>query len=461
MAEGLRLDYDTALAFRSLVAWTIAMSSSSRLPVSRRRFLQTTAAASAVFAAPYFIPQRAFGANERVNLGFIGTKNRGMQNMEGFGIVGKSAGQMATNAAAVCDVDRNVVASAVRTVEKTGHKPSVFGDYRQMLERKDIDAVVVSVPDHWHALMTIDACRAGKDAYCEKPLTLFVAEGRKMVEVARQTNRIVQTGSQQRSDDRFRQACELARNGKLGKLQTVLVGIPKPNFSPLAKAVPDSNPPSELDYEMWLGPAPLRPYNVNRVHYNFRFFWDYSGGQMTNFGAHHLDIAQWGLGMDDSGPISIEGTGTYPNEKHLCEVTDTCRITYTYANDVKIILGQQQKDIPGAVTFIGEKGRVFVDRGKITADPPELLKTEFGSGDTRLAVSRNHYQNFLDCIKSRKLPIADVEIGHRTATVCHLGNLAVRHGRKIQWDPAKEQIIGDDTAAAMLSRPYRAPWKLG
>jgi predicted dehydrogenase len=437
------------------------MSTPALSTFSRRRFLQTTAAASAVFSAPYFVPQRAFGANERVNLGFVGVKNRGMQNMEGFGIVGKDAGKLAATAGALCDVDSNVLGLAAKAAEKNGHKFETYGDYRKLLERKDIDAIVASVPDHWHALVTIDACRAGKDVYCEKPLSLFVSEGRKMVEIARQTGRVVQTGSQQRSDDRFRQACELVRNGKLGKIGTVLVGIPKPNFPPLAEAVPDSDPPTELNYDLWLGPAPQRPYNKNRVHYNFRFFWDYSGGQMTNFGAHHLDIAQWGLGMDDSGPVSIEGTGTFPKEKHLCEVTDTCRITYTYANGVKIVLGQQQKDIPDACTFIGDKGKVYVDRKKITADPDVLLKTEFGSGDTRLYVSKNHYQNFLDCIKSRQKPIADIEVGHRTATVCHLGNMAVRLGRKLQWDPAKEQIVGDEEAAAMLTRPYRAPWKLG
>jgi predicted dehydrogenase len=439
------------------------MSHTNRAQVSRRRFLQATGAASALFAAPYFVPQRAFGASERVNLGFIGVKNRGMQNMEGFQIIGnrRSGEAMNAAAAALCDVDSNVMGMAAKRSQDAGHKPEIFSDYRRMLDRKDIDAIVVSVPDHWHALMTIDACRAGKDVYCEKPLTLFVSEGRKMVEVARQTGRVVQTGSQQRSDDRFRLACELARNGKLGKLHTVLVGIPKPNFPPVAQAVPDSDPPSELNYDLWLGPAPWRPYNKNRVHYNFRFFWDYSGGQMTNFGAHHLDIAQWGLGMDNSGPVSVEGTGTFPQEKHLCEVTDTCRITYTYASGVKVVLGQQQDDIRGAVTFIGDKGRVFVDRGRITADPPELLNTEFAASDTRLYVSKNHYQNFLDCIKSRQKPIADIEIGHRTATVCHLGNMAVRHGQKITWDPVKEQIVGDEQAAAMLSRPYRSPWKLG
>lgn len=421
-----------------------------RSSLSRRRFLQTTAAASALFAAPSFVPSRAFGANERIALGHIGVKNRGMQNLQGFGY----------SAAAICDVDRNVAAAAAKALEERGTKVAVFSDYRKMLERKDIDAVVVSTPDHWHALQTIDSCRAGKDVYCEKPLTLFVSEGRRMVEVARETGRIVQTGSQQRSDARFRQACELVRNGAIGKVQSVLVGLPGPNHA--KTAVPDSDPPTELDYDAWLGPAPLRPYNANRVHYNFRFFWDYSGGQMTNFGAHHIDIAQWGLGMDDSGPVSSEGQATFPDDRSLCEVTKTCRVTHTYASGVKLIVGQGQKDTPGGVTFIGNKGRIFVDRGKITSDPPEIAKsTELGAEAVRLPVSKSHYENFLGCVKSRQLPITDLEIGHRTATICHLGNIAVRLDRKIEWDPAKEQITGDDEAAAMLTRPYRQPWQLG
>lgn len=426
--------------------------------MSRRRWLKVGAATSTLFAVPQILPRRVFGANERIQLGFIGCKNRGMQNLEGFGILGRQAGQWPVDCAAVCDVDAKVLAAAAKAVEKVGRAPSTFGDWRRLLQRKDLDAVVLSVPDHWHALMTIEACRAGKDVYCEKPLTLFVAEGRKMVDVARETGRIVQTGSQQRSDERFRLACELARNGKLGRLHTILVGIPRPNHA--TQAVPDSDPPPELDYEMWLGPAPWRPYNVNRVHYNFRFFWDYSGGQMTNFGAHHLDIAQWALGMDESGPQTIEGVGTFPPQRDLCEVTDTCRVTFEYPGGVKVILGQQQPDIPDQVTLIGTQGRVHVTRSRITADPPELLKTQFGSRDVRLYASPNHYQNFLDCIRSRQRPVADVEIGHRTATVCHLGNIAIRTGRKITWDPVREQIVDDPEAAALLRRPYRAPWKL-
>jgi predicted dehydrogenase len=417
---------------------------------SRRQFLKTAAATAAALAVPYYVPARAFGANERVITGAIGVKNRGgeTQNLKDF----------RTNCVAVCDVDQNVAAKAAKYVTEGGNKCDIYDDYRKLLDRKDIDAVVVSTPDHWHALMTIDACRAGKDVFCEKPLTLFIAEGRKMVQVARETGRIVQTGSQQRSDARFRQAAELVRNGAIGKVQQVLVGIPKPNHA--EKYVPDSPPPSELNYDLWLGPAPERPYNVNRVHYMFRFFWDYSGGQMTNFGAHHIDIAQWALGMDESGPIAAEGTATYPADKRLCEVTDTCRVTLTYGNGVEVIVGQQQKDIPGGCTFIGEKGRIFVDRGKITASDEAILKTELPSDAVRLEVSKNHPQNWLDCIASRKLPVADVEIGHRTATACHLANMAVRVGRKIQWDPVAEQIVGDREAAALASRPYRGPWKL-
>jgi predicted dehydrogenase len=267
----------------------------------------------------------------------------------------------------------------------------------------------------------------------------------------------VQTGSQQRSDDRFRPACELVRSGKIGKVKRVLVGIPAVNWA--GPPVPDSDPPAELDYNFWLGPAPKKPYNEKHVHYNFRFYWDYSGGQMTNFGAHHLDIAQWGLGMDDSGPTAIEGTATF-HPQHWYEVTQSCRINYSYPGGVTVVLGQLEKDIPQGVTFEGSEGSIFVDRRKITSTPDSIAKAPLSSSDVHLYVSTNHHQNFLECVKSRKRPIADVEIGHRSATVCHLGNIAVRLGRKIQWDPVAETIPGDSEAASMLSRPYRAPWTI-
>jgi predicted dehydrogenase len=293
--------------------------------------------------------------------------------------------------------------------------------------------------------------------YCEKPLTLSIAEGRKMVQAARANQRIVQTGSQQRSADNFRFACELVRSGKIGNVQRVLVGISDVNFK--GPPVPDSDPPPELDYEMWLGPAPFRSYNEKRVHYNFRFYWDYSGGQMTNWGAHHIDIAHWGLGMDDSGPVEIEGQARFHKDGWV-EVTTGCRITYRYANGVEMIVGQGEKDIPGGTTFIGSEGTVFVNRGKLTSTPAELTKDTKLELPVKLYASKDHHANFRECVMTRQLPICDVEIGHRTATACHLGNIAARLGRKIRWDPAKEEIVGDEEAARLVSRPYRAPWVL-
>lgn len=418
-----------------------------RSTVSRRQFL--TVAAS-TFAAPYIIPSRAFGANERVVTAHIGVGGQGTSNLKAF--LSKGVG-----VAALCDVDSKHLATAMQIVKAAGHKSEGFEDYRQILDRKDIDAVVICTPDHWHCLPTIHACQAGKDVYCEKPLSLTVLEGRKMVEAARDNKRIVQTGSQQRSDDKFRLACELVRSGRLGDIKEVHVGIPGSNFS--GPPVPDSEPPAELNYDLWLGPAPKRPYNVKRVHYNFRFFWDYSGGQMTNFGAHHIDIAQWGLGMDNSGPISVEGTAEFHPDQWY-EVTKSCRINYTYENGIKLVVGQDAKDIKQGVTFIGSKGQIAVTRGKLNSDPVDLITTPLATDDVHLEVSKDHHRNFLNSIKSRELPICDVEIGHRSATVCHLGNLAVRLGRKIQWDPVHETIIGDKDAKEMLSRPYRTPWEL-
>ncbi len=409
--------------------------------LSRRRVL---AGGTAAVAAPLLLPARVFGAGDRLVFGVIGVNGRGLGIMN----------SVKSDVAAVCDVDQNHV---YRAVQRTGDKAAGFRDYRKMLERKDLDAVLVATPDHWHALITIDACKAGKDVYCEKPLTLTIREGRKMVEAARANKRIVQTGSQQRSDKRFRLACELVRNGRLGKLSEVIVGIAGVNFK--GPPVPDSEPPEYLDYDMWLGPAPKRPYNEKRVHYNFRFFWDYSGGQMTNWGAHHIDIAQWGLGMDESGPVSIEGTGTFHPEGWY-EVTQSCLVTHTYANGVKLKVGQGQKGFGGGTKFIGSEGWIFVTRGKIQSDPPDIVKQEIKDGDVRLYESRSHMGNFIDCIKSRKLPICDVEVGHRSASVCHLGNIAIRSKKKIEWDPKTEQITNDKEVAKMVSRPYRAPWKL-
>ncbi|MBX7165550.1 MAG: Gfo/Idh/MocA family oxidoreductase [Pirellulales bacterium] len=359
------------------------------------------------------------------------------------------------HAVALCDVDQAVLAEAAKKVEASNGACRTYSDYRRLLDDPEIDAVVITTPDHWHAQMTIDACRAGKDVYCEKPLTLTVAEGRKMVAAARQTGRIVQTGSQQRSDELFQLACTLVRAGKIGRVERVEVGISKVNFD--GQPVPDGPVPPELDYDFWLGPAPWRPYNVNRVHYKFRFFWDYSGGQMTNWGAHHLDITQWALGRDGSGPVEASGTAKYHPEGWY-EVPMDQRATLRYDDGVVVDVGMH---LPGGAKFIGADGWIQVDRKRLVTHPAELAEIRLADLSPVLPTSRDHHQNWLDCLRTRELPICDVEIGHRSATVCHLANIATRLERTIAWDPASERIVGDDDAAAMLARPYRGPWSLG
>jgi predicted dehydrogenase len=419
--------------------------------LSRRQFLSRSTAATTASAAALAFPQLltrtvvgASAAREGVKVGVIGVGNQGKPLML----------MNYQNVVAVCDVDRTRVDAAKKEIETRANRPCPsYTDYRKLLENKDVDAVIVATPDHWHALMTIHACQAGKDVYVEKPLSLHVHEGRVMVQVARRTGRIIQTGSQQRSDDKFRLACELVRSGRIGKVRTVRVGIPGVNYS--ETTVPDSEPPPELDYDLWLGPAPFRPYNKNRVHYNFRFFWDYSGGQMTNWGAHHLDIAQWGLGMDASGPVEIEGQAHFDKEGRY-EVPIWGEIIYQYAQGPTMYCGQSHRM---GTTFEGERGTIHVNRGKLEWFPAEANEP-LTDQDTRLEVSKNHYDNWYECIKSRKLPICDVEVGHRTAAVCHLGNIAMRLGRKIRWDPVTEKVVDDAEASRRLSYEYRAPWKL-
>ncbi len=425
---------------------------------TRRDFIRKTAVASSLFAMPTIIPRRAFGANDRIVTAHIGVGGQGNANLNLFIKAG-------TSPAAVCDVDDLRSEAAAKSIhQRTGGSVSTTRDYRTILDRQDIDAVVVSTPDHWHALATVDACKAGKDVYCEKPLSLTIAQGAHMVKSAREHKRIVQTGSQQRSDAKFAIACRLVRSGKIGKLREVHVGIPGCNH-PFEKRDPvaDSQPPSHLDYDRWLGPAAQRPYNVDRVHYNFRFFWDYSGGQMTNFGAHHIDIAHWGMGMDESGPVRVEGTGQFHPQGWI-EVSMACRLTYEYPGAVKMIVGQNQKDIQVGVRFIGSEGEISVTRGRLTTTPVELAGALADPGKVpgliELYESRDHVQNFINCIASRALPICDVAIGHRSATACHLGNLALRTGQPIQWNPADEQFIHSPAAERMACRTERAPYTL-
>ena len=405
--------------------------------IHRRAFLAATA-----FAFPMILPRSVRGANERVVTGHIGVGNQGTGNLKAF----------LKNAAAVCDLDTGHLAKAVRLLSGNSlGKPAAYSDYREILDRNDIDAVVVTTPDHWHALPTIHACQAGKDVYCEKPLALTIAEGRKMVEIARLHKRVVQTGSQQRSSSNFRRACEYVRSGRLGKLETIRVGIPNVNFD--GPAVPDTDPPAELDFNTWLGPAPKKPYNAKHVHYNFRFFWDYSGGQMTNFGAHHLDIAQWALDADRTGPLSAEGVATF-HPKHWYEVTESCRVTYKYDQDITMIVGQGEKDIPDGITFQGTKGSIFVNRGILYSKPATILLEELKDSDVHLEVSQDHHQNFLDCVRSREKPNADIEVGHLSTRLCHLGNIAHRVGGKLKFDADREAFKDAPEADKLLGREY-------
>ncbi|MCG6156571.1 Gfo/Idh/MocA family protein [Rubinisphaera margarita] len=426
--------------------------------LSRRSFLQKSAVGGlfmGLSAKSYRATFAAVPPSEQVRIGMIGVGNQGgpKNNMKYF----------LNNIVALCDLDQNYLGEAAGFLDQQiGRKAVMTDDYRRLLDSRDIDAVVVTVPDQWHALMTIEACQAGKDVYCEKPLTLVVNEGKPMIAAARKHKRVVQTGTMQRSGEEFKLAVRLVQEGLLGKISSVNVTLPGPNWIARAgKPVPDSAPPEGFDFNRWLGPAPLRPYNQNRVHYLFRFFWDYSGGQQTNFGAHHLDIAQWGLGMDDSGPVTVEGSAVY-NPDGWYETPDSTDIVYTYSNGVRLNCRQK----PGTPSkeqgteFVGEKGSLFVYRGGLIANPPELLKEvevpRIVNSDANFA----HVQNFIDCIKSRETPAADISIGHRSATVCHLGNIAVRTNKKINWDPHSETIVGDTEASEWLTKEYRKPWTL-
>ena len=427
--------------------------------LSRRKFLKQSALGGAVLGLPAISYKAAFAAeapSERVRTGMIGVGNQGgpKNNMKYF----------LKNIVAMCDLDKGYLAEAEAFLKKEANLGAVLtDDYRTLLDSKEIDAVVVTVPDQWHAKMTIEACKAGKDVYCEKPLTLVIGEGRPMIDAARANKRVVQTGTMQRSGGEFLTAVDLVQKGLIGKVKLVNVILPGPNWIAKAgKPVPDSAPPEGFDYDRWLGPAPFRPYNKNHVHYLFRFYWDYSGGQQTNFGAHHLDIAQWGLGMDDSGPVSVEGTAVYNPDKWY-ETPDSTEIKYTYANGV-VMTCKQKPGVPSnqqGTEFVGEKGSLFVFRGGISTNPKELMKgvemPKIGGSLANIA----HVNNFFDCVKSRKAPNADISIGHHSATVCHLGNIAVRTGKKINWDPKTETIVGDAEASKWLTKEYRKGYSIG
>ena len=442
--------------------------------LTRRSFIKSTATLS--LTAPFILPSRIWSAetrpNDRLTLGFIGmgTQNRGL--MSGF------LGKKETQTLAVCDVDTNRREHAKKMVEDHYAKQSgtdykgctAYKDFRELLDRKDIDAVVIATPDHWHAVIAIAAANAGKDIYCEKPLTESIHEARALVNAVRKNKRVFQTGSMQRSSREFRVACELVRNGALGNISHIEVGIGGPGV--LCDLPTEPEEPG-LDWEMWLGPAPQRGYHSKLsprgVHKHFpgwRDYREYGGGMVTDWGAHHFDIAQWGMGMDESGPVEVIPADD-PKANHGAR--------FKYANGVEVV----HKNA-GGVWFFGKEGKIFVDRGKFElwlgderkgATPTDASgkrdlgkdldvaeKEYLANAPIKLYKSGDHKSDWLAAVKSRSKPICDVEVGARTVTVCHLVNLSYYHHAHIKWDPAKNQFI--EGRKEWLDVPHRDPWKV-
>ncbi|NLF18638.1 MAG: Gfo/Idh/MocA family oxidoreductase [Lentisphaerae bacterium] len=387
-------------------------------------------------------------SSDRIRLGFVGVANMGMTNLKAM----MQRPDVAVTA--VCDVDRRHLEAAKACVDAAAGNTAcrALADFRELDAWSGVDAVVISTPDHWHVPQAIHAALCGKDIYLEKPLTLSIAEGRRLCRVIAATGRVLQTGSQQRSMPEFRRACEMVRNSVIGTVQRIEVGLPPNNRTCPPTWSPMPVPP-ELDYDAWLGPAPWAEYHEQRCHYQFRFILDYSGGQVTNFGAHHLDIVQWALGMDDSGPCRAWGRGQFPSSGLFTTATEIeARLTYANGVEVEVRTGSS------GVTFRGTAGTLSVQRGRIVTDPPELAEAAPGAGAIGLYRSDDHHGNWLDCIRERRQPVCPVEVGHRSATCCHLANLAMRLGRELTWDPQGEVFVGDDEANAMLERPGREPW---
>jgi predicted dehydrogenase len=463
-------------------------SHSSR--ISRRQFL---AATPAVLAVPTLIPSSALGADgavapsERITMGVVGW------GMQGPGNTGAFMNHKDCRVVAACDVDKKHLEAAVNAINaKYGNQDcKAYHDYRELMARRDIDAVMLAVPDHWHALIAVEAARQGKDIYGEKPLARTIAEQQAIVKAVRDHGRIWQTGSWQRSVENFHKAVEIVLNGLIGKVTRVEVGLPSghhdfagtapellkkleavpgapKNLAQLTPASPGwdlavSAPPPELDYERWLGPSAMEPYIKARVHMNWRWNYNVGGGQLLDWIGHHCDIAHWGLGFDHTGPVEIEAQGEFPPTDAVWNTCTRYRITCQYAEGVEMIIAGGHRDIRGGTKWIGTDGWVWVDRGGFDCSneefkdrsrlPDELRKV-------RAYHSRDHMRNFLDCVKSRQPTITPVETAHRSAVPGHLGLIALLVGRKIRWDPKQEVIVGDAAASKLLGREYRAPWKL-
>jgi len=433
---------------------------SKKITMGRRAFMKTSAA---VVAAPMIVPSTVFGQNapsNRLNMGAIGCGSMGNSNIDNF--LKRDDVQII----ATCDVDRTHLNKTTAKIEQAYAKKNgmndykgckEFGDFRDLIARDDIDFVMIALPDHWHSIPAIMAANAKKDIYAEKPLARTIAEGRAIVNAVEKNNVIWQTGSWQRSVPHFRQACELVRNSKIGKLLKVEVGLPTGKGIELQKEMPV---PDGFDYDFWLGPAPWSPYTEQRCHWNFRWILDYSGGQLTDWSGHHIDIANWGSGKERTGPVEVKGAGAYPRDG-LWDAATEYSFECTYADGMKLtVKNNSDTGTPMGAKFIGTEGWVHVDRRGMTTEPMGLMTSITGPDEIHLYKSNNHWGNFIDCVKSREQTITPPEFAQRSISVGHLGDIAMQLRRPLKWDPDNEKFIGDPEADRMLQRSFRAPWRL-
>jgi len=440
----------------------------TRSKLTRRQFFKRGALATAGAAAfPYIVPGSALGLNgavapsNRITMASIGTGGQGRHNTRALMSVPE------VQYLAVCDVDANHRAEAKEMVEAFYTQRNdtaspfagidAYNDFRDVLAREDIDAVMIGAPDHWHGVMSVAAAEAGKDIYCEKPLANSVPESRAVVDAVNRYGRVLQTGSHERSRDNARYACELVRNGRIGKLHTIQVNMPVDNHGPTGNH-PEMPIPEGFDYDLWLGPAANAPYTEKRCHFWFRYILDYSGGEMTDRGAHIIDLGQLGNGTDKTGPVSVEGKGWFP-EDGLFNTAMSYKFAFEYANGVRLT---GQSIGPRGVKFIGDEGWIFIHihGGDLEAEPASLLREVIGPNELHLGRSRGHHLDFIECVKTRGEPKAPAYVGHNTGVMCHIANVAMRLGRKLAWDPETEQFVNDDEANRMLVPYVRAPWRI-
>jgi predicted dehydrogenase len=436
--------------------------------VSRRTFLHRVSALAASTGLPLWFLERELSAAEPAR-GPLGPNDRPGIALVGCGGMGRGDANNAQrfgDLVAVCDVDESHVEAAAKQFTKDGKAPAKLRDFRKVMERDDVHVVIQGCPDHWHTLVNLAAVRAKKDVYGEKPLTLTIDEGRRLVKAVRENRAVLQTGSQQRSDNRFRLACELVRNGRLGRLKTVTVYLPA---GLRGGPFPVAPVPAGLDWDYYLGQAPKVDYVKERCHTTFRYWWDYSGGTMTDWGAHHNDIARWAIG--EEGPTAVEARALAQPVAGGYTAFSDYEVTFTWGNGVQHIVRSTPDDnIFGGVVkrdgqrnglrFEGTDGWLWVTRGDIDASDDALITTPLPAGAVKLESSGDHMANFFECVRSRKDPIAHVEVGHRSVSVCHLGVIALRVGRKLTWDVAKETFVGDGAADAnaYVTREMRKPY---